>query len=367
MENKKEEKRTVFSTKQVIIAACIIGFFIALAMPSSPSSDYDTDKTETESSGLSKEEMKSLEKDLNKLSDEGADPQSEKEELTQDAHIVKQAEAETDPMEELNNMIGLESVKEEVQSLINYVKLMKEREQNGLKSPDVTYHCVFSGNPGTGKTTVARLLARIYKNLGVVSKGQLIETDRSGLIGQYTGHTAPKTNAIIDQALGGVLFIDEAYALNEGENDAYGQEAVATLLKRMEDDRDDLVVIVAGYTEEMKKFIETNPGLKSRFTRYIDFPDYTPDELYRIFEQRTKPYSIILSADAEKRLRDALTDVVKHKDKTFGNGRYVRNLFETAVTNMANRLSKDKKSHTKLELSIMTVEDINYALKMVKV
>lgn len=366
----KSEKRTVFSTKQVIIAACILGFFYYMGVSDNSSAPVDNNMEQnvetSASTGNSQDQMLTLTEYPTDPSDDETKV-DENEQITEDAHIVKQAEPETDPLEELDNMVGLESVKEEVRSLINYVKLIKEREKNGLKSPTVTYHCVFSGNPGTGKTTVARLLARIYRNLGVVSKGQLIETDRSGLIAQYTGQTAPKTNAIIDKAIGGVLFIDEAYALNQGESDNYGQEAIATLLKRMEDDRDDLVVIVAGYTEEMKKFIDTNPGLRSRFTRYLNFPDYTSDELYRIFESRMKPYSIVLAPDAQSCLRASLENVMKRKDKNFGNGRYVRNLFETAVTSMANRLSKDKNAHTKLELCTLTKDDIEYALKMVKV
>ena len=197
-------------------------------------------------------------------------------------------EEETDPYVELNELIGLEQVKKEVNELASFVKIQQQRKEQGLKVPKLSYHLVFTGSPGTGKTTVARIVARIYRNLGLLERGHLVETDRSGLIGQYVGQTAPRVNAMCDSALNGVLFIDEAYALTQAGEQDYGQEAVATLLKRMEDDRDRLVVIVAGYTDEMKKFIDTNPGLKSRFTRYINFPDYTADELYRIFRMYMK-------------------------------------------------------------------------------
>ena len=172
--------------------------------------------------------------------------------------VVVSAPIEGDPYEELNSLIGLESVKEEVTSLANFVRVQKQRQANGLKTASISYHCVFTGNPGTGKTTVARILARIYKDLGIVKKGHLVETDRSGLIAEYVGQTAVKTNAVVDSALNGVLFIDEAYALLDGKG-GYGDEAIATLLKRMEDNRDSLVVIVAGYTDEMQRFVDSNP------------------------------------------------------------------------------------------------------------
>lgn len=277
--------------------------------------------------------------------------------------VVVSAPIEGDPYEELNSLIGLESVKEEVTSLANFVRVQKQRQANGLKTASISYHCVFTGNPGTGKTTVARILARIYKDLGIVKKGHLVETDRSGLIAEYVGQTAVKTNAVVDSALNGVLFIDEAYALLDGKG-GYGDEAIATLLKRMEDNRDSLVVIVAGYTNEMQRFVDSNPGLKSRFTRYINFPDYSSQELFDIFMSRMNKYSYKFDPDAEKFLRQNLTETVAHKTRNFGNGRYVRNLFEKTITNQANRLGK-KKDATPEELSQITLSDISEACKTV--
>ena len=242
--------------------------------------------------------------------------------------------------EELDALIGLTTVKQEVNTLRNYIKIQQEREKNGLKPTQVSYHCVFTGNPGTGKTTVARIVAQIYKELGVLKKGHLIETDRSGLVAEYVGQTAVKTNKIIDKALDGVLFIDEAYSLVNGDESDYGREAIATLLKRMEDNRDRLVVILAGYSDEMKAFIDSNPGLQSRFNRYIHFPDYNEDEMFRIFCLRCEKSDYVITEDAKARLMDLLAQSVANKDKNFGNGRFVRNLFEKTVEHQANRLAK---------------------------
>ena len=277
--------------------------------------------------------------------------------------VAVSAPTDDDPYEELNSLIGLESVKEEVSSLANFVRIQKQRENQGLKTASMSYHCVFTGNPGTGKTTVARILAKIYRDLGIVKRGHLVETDRSGLIAEYVGQTAVKTNAVIDSALGGILFIDEAYALLDG-NGGYGSEAIATLLKRMEDNRDNLVVIVAGYTREMKDFIDSNPGLQSRFTRYINFPDYSADELFDIFMTRVNKYSYKLDADAERYLRDNLKQTVATKSKNFGNGRYVRNLFEKTISNQANRLGRRTGLSTQ-ELSQLTLQDVASACQTV--
>ena len=273
---------------------------------------------------------------------------------------VTAKEDETDPFEELDELIGLESVKEEVRALANYVKVQKQREEQGLKVPKLSYHLVFTGSPGTGKTTVARIVARIYRDLGILKRGHLVETDRSGLIGQYVGQTAPRVNAICDSALNGVLFIDEAYALTQSGGQDYGQEAVATLLKRMEDDRDKLVVIVAGYTDEMKQFINTNPGLESRFTRYINFPDYTADELYRIFRMYMKKNQYNITKEAATYLQQRFDDAVRNKDRNFGNARYARNIFEKAIQCQANRLAEQSNASPE-ELTELTLADIKKA------
>ena len=220
---------------------------------------------------------------------------------------------------------------------------------------------IFYGPPGTGKTTVARIVAGIYKELGVLKKGHLVETDRAGLVGEYVGHTAVKTNKIIDSALDGVLFIDEAYSLVGGGNNDYGKEAVATLLKRMEDNRDRLVVILAGYTPNMKQFINSNPGLHSRFNRYIEFPDYSEDELYQIFELNIKKYEYRITDEAKEALKKFFADAVSNKDKNFGNGRFVRNIFEKMIECQANRLATES-NLTAEQLSEITIKDLPSSL-----
>lgn len=258
-------------------------------------------------------------------------------------------------LSQLDNLIGLESVKHEVRTMYNFVKIQISREQNGLKKSNMTYHCVFTGNPGTGKTTVARILAKIYKDLGVLKKGHLVETDRSGLVAEYVGQTAVKTNKIIDSALDGVLFIDEAYSLAVDGSD-YGSEAIATLLKRMEDNRDRLIVILAGYTNEMKTFINSNPGLESRFSKYIDFPDYNADELFQILLSYSKKQDYLINKDAYEKLKVFIADTLAHKDSNWGNARWVRNVFEQILSRQANRLASMSEP-TKEQLREITIED----------
>ena len=274
-----------------------------------------------------------------------------------DSKSRSRKKASAAPKSELDSLIGLASVKKEVQTLTNFIKIQQKRAEQGLKSSSVSYHCVFTGNPGTGKTTVARIVADIYKNLGVLKKGHLIETDRAGLVAEYVGQTAVKTNKIIDSALDGVLFIDEAYSLVGGGESDYGKEAVATLLKRMEDDRERLVVILAGYTKDMKQFIDSNPGLQSRFNRYIEFPDYTPDELYQIFALSLKKYDYHVTDDAKVALQHFFEEAVAHKDANFGNGRFVRNIFEKVLEHQANRLASESNLTTE-RLSEITIEDL---------
>ena len=264
-----------------------------------------------------------------------------------------------DYMRELQDLIGLTRVKGEVESLRNFVLVQKQREANGLKPASVSYHCVFSGSPGTGKTTVARIVAGIYKEMGILKKGHLVEVQRADLVGEYMGQTAPKTNAKIDEALDGVLFIDEAYSLADGSrDDQYGREAVDTILKRMEDDRDRLVVILAGYSEPIKGFIHSNPGLESRFNRYIHFDDYTADELLKIFVFNLEKAQYTITRDAYQAVYDVICQAVAQKDERFGNARYVRNLFERIIQRQADRVAK-LHNPSREELGTIEKEDIN--------
>lgn len=260
-------------------------------------------------------------------------------------------------LDRLNDLIGLEKVKEEVTDLVNYVKIQQLRKKEGLNVKPLSLHSVFTGNPGTGKTIVARILAEIYKDLGVLRVGHLVETDRSGLVAEYLGQTAVKTNKIIDSALDGVLFIDEAYSLIHGGSDDYGNEAVATLLKRMEDDRNRLVVIIAGYEEEMRAFLESNPGLSSRFNKYLIFPDYTASELIRMFKYYLTKYDYVLEESAEECLLNLFNTAIEDKDRSFGNARYARNVLEEVLQLQATRLAS-LPNITKESLRAITVEDI---------
>ena len=242
-------------------------------------------------------------------------------------------------MEELNTLVGLKSVKQDLTNLINLVKIRKLREERGMKQPDITLHLVFSGNPGTGKTTVARLLAKIYKVLGVVSEGQLIEVDRSNLVAGYIGQTATQTAEIVESAIGGILFIDEAYTLVKGGDEKdFGQEAIDTLLKLMEDNRDDLIVIVAGYTDKMEEFVNSNPGLKSRFNKYIFFSDYSGDELTEIFNNMAKKQEYIPDEEASEYIKDYLTKRAKAHEENFANAREARNYLERCIERQATRI-----------------------------
>lgn len=266
---------------------------------------------------------------------------------------------ESNPTKELNKLIGLSDVKNEINSLSNLVRVQQARKKRGMSVSNISYHCVFTGNPGTGKTTVARIVAEIYKELGVLKKGNLIETDRSGLVGEYVGQTAPKTNAIIDSALDGVLFIDEAYSLVQGGQHDYGMEAISTLLKRMEDDRDRLIVILAGYSKEMEDFINANSGLQSRFNRYIEFPDYTSDELMQIFNYMAKKGDYKLTREASNQVALVIEDAVIHKNSNFGNARFVRNLFEKIIIQQANRIATESEITNEMLVNIEKIDIVN--------
>ena len=291
--------------------------------------------------------------------DDAEETAQQTEQVEKKDSVIVNEPLEGDPYQELDDLIGLESVKQEVRSLANFVKLQKQREAQGLKSAKVSYHLVFYGSPGTGKTTVARIVGRIYKDLGVLKKGHTVETDRAGLCGEYVGKTGPKTDTVISKALDGVLFIDEAYSLvpEGGAGNDYGQEAISTILKRMEDYRDRLVVIVAGYKDEMQRFIDSNPGLQSRFNRYIDFPDYSSGELTDIFKMYMKKNQYTLAPNAEEYLKEQFEYAVAHKDRNFGNARFARNVFEKSIQQHANRLA-GQTNLDKGRLSELTVEDL---------
>jgi hypothetical protein len=265
-----------------------------------------------------------------------------------------------DALAELEKLIGLGSIKQEVRSLTNFIRLQQRREEAGLPETEISLHMVFTGNPGTGKTTVARVIGNIYGALGVLAKGQLIETDRSGLVAEYAGQTGPKTNAKIDEALDGMLFIDEAYSLVAAESeDPYGREAIQTLLKRAEDDRDRLVVTLAGYPDEMLDLLRSNPGLSSRFSRQLEFEDYLPLELSQIFGLMCKKSHYELTPAARLKVMVGLRWLFDRRDRHFGNGRTSRNLFENAVRRMANRLA-DETAISPEQLVTLEVGDIEF-------
>lgn len=257
----------------------------------------------------------------------------------------------------LFNLIGLQNVKDEIKSLVNQAIVQKKREELNLNVINSTKHLIFTGNPGTGKTTIARLLAQVYKKLGIISKGQLIEVSRNDLVAGYTGQTAIKVKDVVDSAKGGILFIDEAYSLSDS-NDSYGQEAIDTLLKLMEDYRNDLVVIVAGYKDEMNKFISSNPGLLSRFKKEILFEDYSLEELILIFESMIISNQYYITENVKKEVEEIFKNQLINKQKDFGNARFVRNYFEKVVSNQSNRIV-DMKNASEQDMKTIKIEDLN--------
>lgn len=270
-----------------------------------------------------------------------------------------EADGGQDPFALLDSLVGLDEVKQEIRDLYALMQIREARARQGLNNQSLSLHCVLTGHPGTGKTTVARILAGIYKKLGILKKGQLVETDRQGLVASYLGQTAEKTDAVIKQALDGVLFIDEAYTLAEGGPEDYGREAIATLLKRMEDYRDRLVVVIAGYPGKMEQFINTNPGLQSRFTRYFRFPDYNADELMRIFLDRVSRADYELTDEAAAFMREYFSHAVSPevKDENFGNARFVRNALEAITGYQARRLAQ-KQHWEGNALKLITLDDV---------
>ncbi len=268
-------------------------------------------------------------------------------------------------LNELHELIGLESIKENVKHLSNFLKVQKLRVEQGLKTSNNSLHAVFMGPPGTGKTTVARMLGRIYKHLGYLEKGHLVETDRAGMVAGYVGQTAIKTDEIIKSALGGILFIDEAYSLTGNSLNDFGREAIEILLKRMEDERSNFVVVVAGYPNLMEEFIRSNPGLQSRFNRYFEFDHYGVEALLKIFKLYVTKGDFFLTEDAEEKLREILERVYEKRHKAFGNARTMRNLFEKIIELQANRIVAITPVTADL-LKTLTEEDIPEVLKTVK-
>jgi SpoVK/Ycf46/Vps4 family AAA+-type ATPase len=251
-------------------------------------------------------------------------------------------------------------VKKEVETLINLARVFALRKKKQLPIPDVSFHMVFSGNPGTGKTTVARIVAKVYGCLGLLTKGHLVEVDRSGLVGNFVGQTATKAKKVVDQAKGGILFIDEAYALAKASDNDFGQEAIEVILKSMEDCRDNLVVIAAGYTNRMNEFLGSNPGLNSRFPRVVPFPDYSPAELEEIFRRQAGHNSYHLAEGVEPILKGEMERRWQQRGSDFANARDVRNLFERVVAKQANRVSRST-SITEKVLTTITEADVREA------
>ncbi|MFJ7666755.1 AAA family ATPase [Lysinibacillus sp. NPDC097195] len=276
--------------------------------------------------------------------------------------ITPEVEQEINKLQaQLDGLVGLPNAKKELHNLINFIKIQSLRVDHGLTSFPITYHLVFSGNPGTGKTTVARIIGQIYKHLGVLSSGHFVETDRAGLVAGYVGQTALKVQEVVKKATGGVLFIDEAYSLINDKQDAFGKEAIDSLLKAMEDLRDDLVIIVAGYTERMEEFLQANPGFKSRFNHFVQFDNFSTDELYEIFATLCKNNDYRYGDTFAQQMKTQLNQIPVESIPNFSNGRYIRNVFEKLVTIQSNRLIQQH-NISRDELMEFTDSDILLAI-----
>lgn len=277
--------------------------------------------------------------------------------------ITAEVQAQIEALQQqLDSLVGLPNAKRELRHLINFIKIQGMRVDHGLASVKMTYHLVFTGNPGTGKTTVARIIGRIYKLLGVLSSGHFVETDRAGLVAGYVGQTALKVQDVVKKATGGVLFIDEAYALVQDDKDVFGKEAIDSLLKAMEDLRDELVIIVAGYEHLMERFLQANPGFKSRFNHFVAFENFTTDELVAIFEQLCEKHDYVYDEAFAEAIYAQLHALPVETLPNFSNGRYIRNVFEKLATLQANRLAEQPEV-TKEELQRLTIDDFEAGMR----
>ena len=330
----------------------------------SPSSKKGTDAP-TGDAAAGKDDAGSKRPPLESRAERGGAVDGESEASSSESESAKKQLSLDELLDNLDALVGLGDIKQNVKSLINYVKIRKLREEEELPNPPLSLHMVFMGNPGTGKTTVARILSELYRAIGVLSKGQLVEVDRSGLVAGFVGQTATKTAEVVQSAFGGILFIDEAYSLapDIGSGNDFGREAIETLLKMMEDHRDDLIVIVAGYSGHMERFIRSNPGLESRFNRYFVFEDYNSDELFEIFSSMCVKSEYILTEDAASFARKLFQDINDMRDENFGNARHVRNLFENIVSVHSDRVSA-LESHTREDLTAVMLEDLEKAALM---